>query len=253
MIDFSSLALGDGSWLATLPADPQISWPTQPEVTLRPLEPPPDTRGSALQSFAGRLGWYLAYLSLLEIPIRELADQRHRLRARLPRHRRVRIVWVRLAERLCRLTRLAVALQLTLISAMFLFELVSWYEIPFLPQPTVALMVSVLLMLLVLKRLLPRPGRPRQPWPIGGLRVRDATWTELVVKKLPATHAPPRRQRGWFDDVDALPHLPGSGGSLGASSRRAGVAPGPAAGAQSCPIPGRPSQPSLLSTFESEG
>lgn len=252
MIDFSVLALGDGSWLATLPADPQISWATQPEVTLRALDPPPDSRGFVLQHWAGRIGWQVAYLTLFNIPIRELADQRLRLGVRLPRHRRVRIVWVRLAERLCRLTRLAVALQLTLISAMFLFDLVSVFQIPFLPLPTAALMVSLLLALLVLKRLLPRPGRPRQPWPIGGLRVRDAVWSELVVKKLPATHAPPRQQRGLSDDVDALSHLPGAGGSLSASVRRPTVTPGPAADPKACPVPGRPTQQSLLNTAEAD-
>jgi hypothetical protein len=135
MIDSLLLALGDGSWLATLPSEPSLYGAPQHEFSMASDQGPPDFSEAFRHYWLSLLGMMISWYLLADLPIRQLQALRRRLIRRLPRHRRVRLVWLRLAVRVARQTKVAHAEQIGLLSSMVLILVMQAGLIPILLLP----------------------------------------------------------------------------------------------------------------------
>lgn len=218
MIDSLLLALGDGSWLATLPSEPSLYGAPQHEFSMASDQGPPDFSEAFRHYWLSLLGMMISWYLLADLPIRQLQALRRRLIRRLPRHRRVRLVWLRLAVRVARQTRVAHAEQIGLLSSMVLILVMQAGLIPILLLPFALLMLSHLVVFMALHWALPRPGRPRPLWEGTRLGLRDISSTGVEVKKAPATTAAMRPQA--VADGPGASHRPRARRTVASARRR---------------------------------
>jgi hypothetical protein len=179
---------------------------------------PPDFSEAFRHYWLSLLGMMISWYLLADLPIRQLQALRRRLIRRLPRHRRVRLVWLRLAVRVARQTKVAHAEQIGLLSSMVLILVMQAGLIPILLLPFALLMLSHLVVFVALHWALPRPGRPRPLWEGTRLGLRDISSTGVEVKKAPATTAAMRPQA--VADGPGASHRPRARRTVASARRR---------------------------------